>query len=70
MGVGSVIFSLPHFLSESYTSQSAMGPNMTDENICKVSSPAELGTCGSRFFIADLYFHYIFHFGSERRLFI
>lgn len=35
MGIGSIIFSLPHFLSESYSSTFDYGPNMTDTNICR-----------------------------------
>jgi len=35
MGVGSIIFSLPHFLSDSYSS--TFPNNITDENICKIS---------------------------------
>jgi len=37
MGMGSIIFSFPHFLSESYSDGPLFGQNVTDENICKIS---------------------------------
>jgi len=37
MGMGSIIFSFPHFLSESYSDGPLFGQNATDENICKIS---------------------------------
>ena len=36
MGVGSITFVLPHFLSEPYSNIFTDGSNITDENICKV----------------------------------
>ena len=37
MGIGSVTFSLPHFLSDNYMVHS--DSNTTSDNICKISTP-------------------------------
>ena len=42
MGVGSIIFVLPHFLSDPYSMSFNAGPNMTDENICKIDYGKQL----------------------------
>merc|ERR1719385_635833 len=52
MGLGSIIFSLPHFLSDSYSS--AHGPNMTDENICKISYGKPQETVLDQFQLSEL----------------
>lgn len=38
MGIGSLLFALPHVIAPKYTMQSGMSDNMTDENICKGSN--------------------------------
>ena len=37
MGFGSLLFSFPHFLSSAYSNDPKFGPNVTKENICKIS---------------------------------
>jgi organic anion transporter 3A len=37
MGLSSILFALPHFLSDSYSASFAFGANITDENICQIS---------------------------------
>jgi len=37
MGFSSILFALPHFLSDSYSASFAFGANITDENICQIS---------------------------------
>ena len=37
MGFGSLLFSFPHFLSSAYSDDPKFGPNVTKENICKIS---------------------------------
>ena len=37
IGIGSIIFSFPHFFTEPYSEGAQFGLNATDENICKIS---------------------------------
>ena len=37
IGIGSIIFSFPHFFTEPYSEGAQFGQNATDDNICKIS---------------------------------
>lgn len=45
MGIGSLLFALPHIIAPKYTLQSGMSINSTDENICRGSPEKPGGLC-------------------------
>ena len=54
MGFSSILFSLPHFLSDSYSSTFAFGTNITDENICQISGYSKQKSVLDQFHLGSL----------------